>query len=101
MNYHCAKCKRAWLVWTQPKSACTHSSLEFGCKLCIKYLQEVSTWNFFHAPDFKIPTCGDCGKTMMCYDKSGKFMEFGCPMEDQCGDMICDEDKALASVEVG
>ena len=61
----------------------------------------MTTWNFFHDPDFKIPKCGDCGKTMMCYDKSGKYMEFGCPSEDESGEMMCDEDEALVSVEVG
>lgn len=96
--YHCKKCKRAWATWKPPVLACGHAVPQFGCRLCIEYMQAKATWDFFHSDEFKLPKCGECKTTMMLYENRGSILEFACPRTNRCGDMCCEEDSAFATV---
>ena len=100
MSFHCKKCDAAWLSWVEPKRTCAHLALTFGCAECLSFVAEKTRWDFFHSNDLKIPTCGGCGATMLCMDHSSMILQFGCPKEDQSGDMYCDEEKGIKDVEV-
>ena len=98
--WHCDKCRRASLRWTEPKPKCGHAALTFGCRGCSGLSDDKADWEHFHSAAFTLPTCGDCGEAMMCWDSAKGIMEFCCPKMTEDGELYCDDEKANKTVRL-